>query len=308
MSKPTADVAGIAYALRDVTVEYGRTVALDHLSLQVARGTWMSVLGRNGAGKSTLIKLLATLLQPTFGQVELDGINVARKPGLARRHLGYVPQSGSLDGRLTVRENLEFFAAMHGLRGGARRSAIDQALAPFDAFADRLVAQLSTGQKRRVEVARALMHDPDIVILDEATAGIDAQSRQAIWDSLQQMRQTRRVTVIMTSHFIEEIGQTDRCCILHKGQLLGEWATPDLLRDYGGQFYRMTAKDAAAQDALLAALPGAAIDPTSGDVVVTLTQHDPALLALIAAHSARLHVTPAPLDRAIVEATARLAR
>ncbi|ARO14245.1 daunorubicin resistance ABC transporter ATPase subunit [Ketogulonicigenium robustum] len=291
------------FTLDAVTVEFGRNVALDRVSLQIAQGEWFSILGRNGAGKSTLIKVLASLLRPDFGKAFFHFQGKMRPVGRARQHLGFVPQSGSLDARLSVLENLLFAAALQGLRGPRRKAAIDAALTQFEPLADRIVGTLSTGQKRRVEVARALLHEPAVLILDEATAGIDAHSRQQIWDQIAARRNAQNVSVIMTSHFIEEVAQSERACIMHGGKLHGIWQTDALLDKFGGQHYRITPTDSAARAALLVALHDATLDAATGDVLLTTTSAAPADLAAIARYGAKVAAGRAPLERAIISAT-----
>jgi len=205
-----------------LTKRYGRTVALDGVSLEIRPKELFALLGPNGAGKTTLIHILCTILAPDSGTVTLAGFDVARQPLKARRHLGVVFQEPSVDDRLTVFENLNFHGLVYQVPAALRRQRIDEllALVELEEWRHTLVRSLSSGMKRRVEIARALIHDSTVLILDEPTSGLDAQSRERIWAYLMRLRQERALTIIVTTHYIEEVEGCDRICIIDRGHIL----------------------------------------------------------------------------------------
>ena len=169
-----------AIEIRNLARRYGRTLALDDISLAVRRRELFALLGPNGAGKTTLLHILCSLLQPDSGSVHIEGIDVTAQPAISRRTIGVVFQEPSLDDRLTVYENLNFHGLVYGVPRRLRRQRIGEMLALVELaeWRERLVRTLSSGMKRRVELARALIHDSSILFLDEPTVGLDAQSRE----------------------------------------------------------------------------------------------------------------------------------
>ncbi|HTN64081.1 MAG TPA: ATP-binding cassette domain-containing protein [Devosia sp.] len=173
-----------AVDLQGIGKRYGRTVALDAVSFSVGKGEVFALLGPNGAGKTTLLHILCTILTPDSGVALVGGADVVRQPLRARRNLGVVFQQSSLDGRLTVAENLEFHGLVYGVPKALRRARIKELLDAVELTErrDALVQTLSAGMCRRLEIARALIHDARILVLDEPTVGLDARSREAIWN------------------------------------------------------------------------------------------------------------------------------
>jgi ABC-2 type transport system ATP-binding protein len=221
--------------LRHVTKRYGSTVAVDGLSLEVRTGEIFGLVGPNGAGKSTTVHLAVGLLEPDEGEVRLGDHG---RPGVAavRRQLGLAPQTLAIYDQLSGRENLEFFGRMYDLGGAALARRVDWAL-EFVRLTDRAkdrVAAYSGGMKRRLNIAAALVHDPQLLLLDEPTVGVDPQSRNAIFDSIEALRAEGR-TVIYTTHYMEEAERLcDRVGILDRGTLLALDTVEGLLASHGG--------------------------------------------------------------------------
>jgi ABC-2 type transport system ATP-binding protein len=212
------------YAIQAIalTRRFGTLMAVDHIELQVAYGEIFGLLGANGAGKSTMIKMLTTLLPPTSGSAEVGGFDIVKSPGEVRRRIGYVSQLLSADGALTGFENLLLSARLYGLHGSASRSRISDALAfmGLTDSANKLVKTYSGGMVRRLELAQAMLHRPAILFLDEPTIGLDPVARHAVWDRLLELRHNYGMTVLITTHDMEEAEMLcDSLAILHAGKI-----------------------------------------------------------------------------------------
>jgi ABC-2 type transport system ATP-binding protein len=220
-----------ALLVRGVSHRFGPVLALDDVSLAVPRGGFVVLLGPNGAGKSTLFALITRLYDNVTGEIRILGHDVRRQPAAALQQLGVVFQSRSLDADLTVLQNLAYHAALHGIgRGQARRWALD-ALAKVG-MAERATAKvrtLSGGQTRRVEVARALLHDPACLLLDEATVGLDVASRESAIAIVRGLVNERGVGVLWATHLVDEVAGGDRVVLLHEGRVRFSGPVPDLL-------------------------------------------------------------------------------
>ncbi|MGV8989377.1 MAG: ABC transporter ATP-binding protein [Cypionkella sp.] len=241
-----------------VSKRYGRTLALDAVSFAVPRNQIFALLGPNGAGKTTLMHILCTILRPDSGMAEIAGFDVVRQPLAARSRLGTVFQEPSLDDRLTVLENLNLHGLVFGVPRRLRRERIAEMLALVELadWADKPVRALSPGMKRRLEIARALIHDSEIMLLDEPTAGLDAQTRERIWAYLRRLQAERQLTVLVTTHYIEEVETCDQVCIIDNGKVLAI-DTPDALRRaQGQQLLRVTPRTAADRAEILARFSG----------------------------------------------------
>ncbi len=211
--------------------------ALRGLDLQVDRGEFLGLLGPNGAGKTTALSILCGLLRASGGQVQADGVDVLRHPAAIKRQLGLVPQEIGLYPTLTARENLCYFARMHGLGGARLRERVQRCLelVGLQESADRRVATYSGGMKRRANLVAGLIHEPSILVLDEPTVGIDAQSRGAIAQLLQQVN-AAGATLIYATHYMEEAQQLcSRVAIIDRGRILRQGAPADLIRETGCQ-------------------------------------------------------------------------
>ncbi|MFN4289643.1 MAG: ABC transporter ATP-binding protein [Permianibacter sp.] len=220
--------------LDNVSKAYGDQLAVDGLSLHTKAGEILGLLGPNGAGKSTSCALITGLLAPDRGQVRIDGVD-PRTPRI-RQRIGLAPQKLALYDRLSARSNLQFFASLYGLSGQHAREAIGTALAQVGLSdrADDTVATFSGGMLRRLNLACALVHDPDLILLDEPTAGVDPQSRNRLFESVLALKAAGK-TVIYTTHYMEEAERLcDRVAIIDHGRLLALDSVPNLLVQYGG--------------------------------------------------------------------------
>jgi ABC-2 type transport system ATP-binding protein len=205
-----------------LTKRFAALAAVDGLDLEIARGEIFGLLGPNGAGKSTTIKMLTTLTEPTSGTGAVAGFDVAASPVEVRRSIGYVPQMLSADGALTGRENLDLSGRLYGMRGTARDEQVLAALQFMDleAVADTLVRAYSGGMIRRLEIAQALLHRPAVLFLDEPTIGLDPLARAAVWERLKQLRRERGITILITTHDMEEADELcDRLGLMHRGKM-----------------------------------------------------------------------------------------
>ncbi|GFO62256.1 ABC transporter ATP-binding protein [Geomonas paludis] len=220
-----------AITLHDITKSYDGFTAVDAFSLQVQRGTVFGLLGPNGAGKTTLIKILTTLMRPTLGDAFVEGHSVLTAGKEVRRMIGVVPQENNLDRYLTARENLALHARLHGMRPAAYNPRIDELL-EMTGLAGRqhdFPDTFSGGMQRRLVVARALVHEPRVLFLDEPTTGLDPQSRRSLWDHIRGLRRT--MTVFLTTHYMDEADALcDRIMIMDHGRCLAD-GTASQLKD-----------------------------------------------------------------------------
>jgi ABC-2 type transport system ATP-binding protein len=210
--------------------------ALDGVSLSVKQGEVFGILGPNGGGKSTLFRILSTLLRPSAGDVEVFGFNVITQPELVRAQLGVVFQYPSIDLKLTARENLTHQGHLYGLRGGDLAQRINDALAGVKLLerADDRTEDFSGGMRRRVEIAKAMLHRPRLLLLDEPSTGLDPGARRDVWEQLFQLRQKYAVTIAMTTHLMDEADRCDRLAILARGKLVATDTPANLKSRIGG--------------------------------------------------------------------------
>jgi ABC-2 type transport system ATP-binding protein len=220
-----------ALEIRGLTHKFGPTVALDDVSLSVPRGTFVVLLGPNGAGKSTLFALATRLYDNASGHIRILGHDVRREPMAALKHLGVVFQSRSLDGDLSLEQNLIYHAALHGINRRAARELAARALDKVG-LAQRAhdkVRALSGGQARRVEIARALLHQPSCLLLDEATSGLDVASRESVLGMVRGLVSQEAVGVLWATHLVDEVAAEDSIVLLHKGRVLFSGQGPALM-------------------------------------------------------------------------------
>jgi pyoluteorin transport system ATP-binding protein len=222
--------AEVVVEVRDLVRQFGSFVAVDHISFEVRSGEIFALLGPNGAGKTTTFRMLCGLLQATSGTLRIAGVDLRRARASARQRIGYVAQKFSLYGQLSVAENLDFFASAYGLRGGAKRDRIDWAMDQFKlkALARLPSGQLPGGYKQRLAMAAALLHQPTSLFLDEPTSGADPLARREFWRQITALAE-QGVTVIVTTHFMEEAEYCDRVVIMDAGRVLAQ-GTPAGIR------------------------------------------------------------------------------
>ena len=216
----------------DLHYAYGTKTALDGISFTVPQGRFCALLGPNGAGKSTLFALLTRLLVAPGGTITLAGVDLSRNAGAALRNLGIVFQQPTLDLDLTVQQNLRYFAALHGISRRDADARIARSLTQLDMVerAGERVRNLNGGHRRRTELARALLHDPKVLLLDEPTVGLDAATRTMITAHVHSLAE-QGLTVLWATHLTDEIRDDDHLLILHRGQLLAEGTAADIRGD-----------------------------------------------------------------------------
>jgi ABC-2 type transport system ATP-binding protein len=224
-----------AVSIQNLSKNYGTVPAVKDVSFQVEHGEIFGLLGPNGAGKTTTIRCLCTLAKPDRGSIELDGISVVEQPREARKRLGYVAQEVALDPILTGRELLELQAALYHIPKVEARQRIEVLLELLDlhSYADNKTGSYSGGLKRRLDLAAGLLHQPQVLVLDEPTVGLDIESRVVVWDFLRQLRSSG-TTIILTSHYLEEVDAlADRVGIIDGGLVIAE-GTPSALKNQLG--------------------------------------------------------------------------
>src|SRR5690242_2121470 len=212
-----------AIEVRDIVKKFGDFTAVDHISFFVRHGEIFGLLGPNGAGKSTLIRMMVTLLPPTEGTALINGFDVAKRADDVRRSIGVIPQAMTSDLELSVEENLLIFAKLYGVPRDKRNRLITELLEAVELtqWRDKPVKLLSGGMRRRVEIARGLVHEPRVFFLDEPTTGLDPVSRTAVWEMLQRIKSQRNLTVLITTHYMDEADKLcDRIAIVDHGKLV----------------------------------------------------------------------------------------
>ena len=215
---------------------YGERQALKGISFDVRSGEIFGLLGPNGSGKTTLFRVLSTLMLPTAGHAIIAGFDAARQPDQVRRQIGVVFQEQSIDVKLTATENLWHQGHLYGLRGSALRRRIREMLerVGLGERAQEKVETFSGGMKRRVELAKGLIHRPGVLLLDEPTTGLDPSARRDLWQYLDELRLQQKVSVIVTTHLMDEAERCDRLAILHQGQIVALGTPADLRSEIGG--------------------------------------------------------------------------
>jgi ABC-2 type transport system ATP-binding protein len=217
--------------VQNLIKRYGDFVAVQDISFEVPEGEIFAFLGPNGAGKTTTIKMLTTLMKPTSGKVELDGLDPSVEPNEVRKRFGIVFQDPSLDDQLTVIENMDLHCVLYNVPRALRAARMERLLTLFELW-DRRNDQsklLSGGMKRRLEIARGLLHTPKIVFLDEPTLGLDPQTRNALWTHIQALNREERVTVFLTTHYMEEAERVaHRIAIIDHGKIVAQGTAQEL--------------------------------------------------------------------------------
>ncbi|MFZ1131987.1 MAG: ATP-binding cassette domain-containing protein [Terriglobales bacterium] len=244
-AQPSEKVGAPIITVRDLVHRYQDRTALNGVSFDVRPAELFGLLGPNGSGKTTLFRILSTLMVPTSGGATIAGFDAVRQPGAVRRHIGVVFQSQSVDPKLTAHENLWHQGHLYGLRGAELKARINEILMRvglLDRSADR-VETFSGGMQRRIELAKGLLHHPEVLLLDEPTTGLDPGARRDLWQYLQILRDQERVSVIVTTHLMEEAERCDRLAILNEGNLVALGTPEALTREIGGDVILLEATD-----------------------------------------------------------------
>ena len=237
--------------VKNLTKKFGDFTAVDDISFNVEKGEIFAFLGPNGAGKSTTIKMLTTLLAPSLGTLTLNEFDVGKDPDDVRHSFGIVFQDPSLDDELTAYENMEFHGVLYDVPKKIRRERIQQLMKFVELWdrKDSLVKEFSGGMKRRLEIARGLLHHPKILFLDEPTLGLDPQTRNHMWEYLRELNKTEKITVFFTTHYMEEAEKiADRIAIIDHGKIImsgtsGELKTKTNTNSLEEAFLKLTGKD-----------------------------------------------------------------
>ncbi|MDE5860419.1 MAG: ABC transporter ATP-binding protein [Oscillospiraceae bacterium] len=228
-------------SVKNLTKTYGSVNAVDNISFSVEKGSLIGFLGVNGAGKSTTINMMSTLLEPNSGSIEICGFDIKKDSRKVREKTGIVYQNNVLDDLLTVKENLL-------CRGMLRCSSKKQAMARLAELEEifsltdilkKKYRTLSGGQKRRCEIAAALMHTPEVLILDEPTTGLDPSARREVWSTVEQLRKNTKMTVFLTTHYMEEAAGADKIIIISKGKIVAEGLPHELKEKYAADHLKM---------------------------------------------------------------------
>ena len=224
--------------IKGLCKRFKEVAAVDDISFKVNRGDLFAFLGVNGAGKSTTISIICGRLAKDAGTVLIDGVDIDASPDAIKNTLGVVFQSSALDKPLTVRQNLESRAALYGIVGEAFNKRLDELshMLDFSDLLDRTLGKLSGGQRRRIDIARALLHHPKLLILDEPTTGLDPQTRRLLWQTITRLRREEGVTVFLTTHYMEEAAEADYVVVLDAGRIAAEGTPLDLKNRYTGDF------------------------------------------------------------------------
>lgn len=222
--------------------QYGSLTAVDDVSFQVPEGAVFAFLGTNGAGKSTTIGCLTTVVRPTAGTLMVAGEDVATGGDAVRRRIGVVFQDSLLDAKLSVRENLAVRARPYISDRAKVRDRITELadLVELEEILDRRYGTLSGGQRRRVDIARALLHDPRVLFLDEPTTGLDPASRRVVWHSIHELRERTGLTVFLTTHYMDETEEADRVCVIDHGKLIADGTPGELRSKYSSSVLTLT--------------------------------------------------------------------
>lgn len=230
-----------AVKISGLTKRYGDVKAVDNISFEVKKGSLLGFLGVNGAGKSTTINMMSTLLDPTAGSIEICGHDVKKEAVSVRRKTGIVFQNNVLDEHLTVKENLICRGILHGADRKQAKARLEELCRIFT-ISDLLKKRyrtLSGGQKRRCEIAAALMHTPEILILDEPTTGLDPAARKEVWSTVEELRRSTEMTVFLTTHYMEEAADADKIIIIDKGRIVAQGLPHELKEQYAADMLKL---------------------------------------------------------------------
>lgn len=299
---------GIAIRARGLTRRFGNLVAVDHLDLDVPRASVYGFLGPNGSGKSTTIRMLCGLLTPTSGDIEVLGLEIPEQAEALKRRIGYMTQKFSLYEDLSVLENLRFLASVQGMPHREAKARIDHLLVEYD-FADRrnqLAGTMSGGQKQRLALAGAVLHSPELLLLDEPTSAVDPESRRRFWDQLFQLADAG-TTLLVSTHFMDEAERCHRLAILDHGRLVADGNTRELMRDLPYRVLLVETNKPREAQVLVRTMPGLAGCAQVGNALRVLLRRDAnadiAALLARAGIASQVSEVPANLEDVFVVAT-----
>ncbi len=227
---------------RELTKYYDGNLAVDDINLEIPRGEAFGLLGPNGAGKTTTVLMLTTLLKQSGGKASVCGFDIAKEARGVRKHISYVPQGLAVDDALTARESLELFGSLYGIPPAKRKQRMDYFLEFFELsmVADNPAATYSGGMKRKLELAQALIHQPEVVFLDEPTIGLDVTARHKIWEFILRLKEEKKVTFFITTHYMDEAAVLcDRVAIITKGKIVCSGSPSTLSSQIGGDVIRI---------------------------------------------------------------------
>jgi ABC-2 type transport system ATP-binding protein len=268
-----------AIRARGLTRRFGALTAVDRIDLDVPRGHVYGFLGPNGSGKSTTIRMLCGLLMPDAGEIEVLGLSVPREAEALRRRIGYMTQKFSLFEDLSVRENLDFLASVQGLPRADGRRRVEELLVEY-AFADRqrqLAGTLSGGQKQRLALAGAVIHRPELLLLDEPTSAVDPESRRSFWEKLFDLADAG-ITLLVSTHYMDEAERCHRIAILDRGRLVADGTPADLTAALAGRSLRVVADAPRRAQQVLTGVAGVLSVAQIGNALRVLTDGAPATL------------------------------
>lgn len=293
------EVAGLAKS-------YGQVHAVRGIDFYVEEGAFFAFLGPNGAGKSTTIDIICTLLTPDSGTVSVNGYTLGRDDDRIRSHIGVVFQHSMLDELLTVRENLALRASFYGFSGANLQEQVQQAAraAEVEGFLTRPYGKLSGGQKRRADIARALVHTPRVLFLDEPTAGLDPQTRKHVWQTIRNLQQEKGMTVFMTTHYMEEAANADYVAVINHGKIHAKGRPAELREQYSSDYLKLSFKQLTPLEAVLSNAQ-VAYEVVGGRVQIKIERTLDALplLKLCEAHLTGFEVVSGSLDDAFIAIT-----
>lgn len=253
----SAVVSDYAILARGLTKRFGEVLAVDHINLSVSRGQVYGFLGPNGSGKSTTLRMLCGLLTPTEGEVDVLGLHIPKQAEFLKRRIGYMTQKFSLYEDLTVLENLQFLAAIHDLPRKLAKTRIDEMIVRYH-FSDRLnqlAGTLSGGQKQRLSLAGSILHEPELLLLDEPTSAVDPESRRDFWAKLFELADAG-TTLLVSTHYMDEAERCHRLAILDQGRLVADDTPQALCSALPGTVWLIQTEHARATEAALQKLPG----------------------------------------------------
>jgi len=233
-----------AIQVKNLTKTYEEVLAVDAISFAVEKNSFFAFLGPNGAGKSTTINIISTLLDHDAGEIEIFGLKLGKDDAAIRRKIGVVFQQSMLDKLLTVRENLLVRASFYGLTSQDFQNRIEEINEFINVkdFLDQRYGELSGGQKRKADIARALLHWPDLLMLDEPTTGLDPKSRKDIWTLINKLREEKEITIFLTTHYMEEVKDASRVVVIDHGKIVAVGSSEELRLEYSNDRIKLIPK------------------------------------------------------------------